>query len=113
MKTTTKTAIVLAALGASAWMVIAQDQPPGRPDGPRRHRPPPPAVIGALDANHDRVIDANEIANASTALRALDKNGDGQLTPDEFVGKLPPPPPPWDGPAGDDGAPPRPPPPQE
>ena len=38
----------------------------------------------ALDANHDGVIDANEIANASAALKTLDKNGDGKLTPDEL-----------------------------
>jgi hypothetical protein len=38
----------------------------------------------ALDANHDGVIDASEIANASAALKKLDKNGDGKLTPDEL-----------------------------
>jgi hypothetical protein len=38
----------------------------------------------ALDANHDGEIDANEIANASAALKALDKNGDGKLTQDEL-----------------------------
>jgi Ca2+-binding EF-hand superfamily protein len=38
----------------------------------------------ALDANHDGVIDENEIANASAALKALDKNGDGKLTQDEL-----------------------------
>jgi len=36
------------------------------------------------------VIDADEIANASAALKSLDKNGDGVLTPDEFVGQRPP-----------------------
>ncbi|MGA2138807.1 MAG: EF-hand domain-containing protein [Verrucomicrobiia bacterium] len=49
----------------------------------------PEPVIQVLDANHDDVIDANEIANAPAALRKLDKNGDGQLTPDEYS---PPPP---------------------
>ena len=43
----------------------------------------------ALDANHDGVIDANEIANAPAALKTLDKNGDGKLTPDEFMGRVP------------------------
>jgi Ca2+-binding EF-hand superfamily protein len=37
-----------------------------------------------LDANHDGVIDADEIANAPAALKKLDKNGDGKLTPDEL-----------------------------
>ena len=40
--------------------------------------------MAALDANHDGVIDADEIANASAALRKLDKNGDGKLTMDEL-----------------------------
>ncbi len=52
-------------------------------------------LIQALDANHDGVIDANEIANAIEALKSLDKNGDGKLTPDEYMPK--PPKPPQDG----------------
>ena len=101
MKIQTKILAMVLGLGASA-LLIAQDAPNTNADGgrrpPRRHRPPPPAVILALDANHDGVIDATEIANASAALAALDKNGDGQLTPDEFVGPRPggpggPPPP--------------------
>src|SRR5207253_2410660 len=46
--------------------------------------PPPPPLITALDANHDGVIDAQEIENAPAALRTLDKNKDGKLTPDEY-----------------------------
>jgi hypothetical protein len=38
----------------------------------------------ALDANGDGIIDEKEIANASAALKKLDKNGDGKLTPDEL-----------------------------
>ncbi len=61
-----------------------------RPDGPPgggpngKNHPPLPPIIAALDANHDGVIDADELANAPAALKTLDKNGDGQLTPDEF-----------------------------
>ena len=55
----------------------------------RGQRPQSPLMM-ALDANHDGVIDAGEISNAPAALRTLDKNGDGQLTPDEL---RPPPPP--------------------
>jgi len=115
MRTRTKTALALLALGTSAWIITAQDtgntsppanrpprhaRPDGAPpgeDGPggfRPHRPPPP-IIAALDANKDGVIDESEMANAAAALKTLDKNGDGVLTPDELM----PPPPPWhDGP---------------
>jgi len=65
--------------------------PQGGPGGPQggMHRPPPCPIIVALDANHDRVISAEEMQNAPQALKSLDRNGDGQLTPDEFA---PPPP---------------------
>jgi hypothetical protein len=103
MKNTTKTMIAVLTLCASALVVNAQDAGgpppdnqnpphqghggPGGPDGPRGmngHRPPPSPVMEALDANHDGVIDADEIANAPAALKKLDKNGDGKLTPDEL-----------------------------
>jgi len=103
MKTTMKTMLVLAALGASALVVNAQDaggpppgggRPshdqagPGGPGGPGGmngpHRMPPSPLMEALDANHDGVINATEIANASVALKTLDKNGDGKLTHGEL-----------------------------
>jgi hypothetical protein len=40
-------------------------------------------VLDALDANHDYVISASEIAVAPAALRKLDVNGDGKLTAEE------------------------------
>jgi hypothetical protein len=104
MKTTMKTMLALIALSASALLVNAQDaggppaggpppgsdRPyrqggPGGPGGPggRRMMPPSP-LMEALDANHDGIIDADEIANASVALKTLDKNGDGKLTRDEL-----------------------------
>src|SRR5437763_1862295 len=84
MKMTTKAALGLLVLGASGWMLTAQDAGnatpndqgpspnagPGGPPGPGHHRPPPP-IIAALDANHDGVIDETEIANASAALKTL------------------------------------------
>jgi hypothetical protein len=98
MKTTTKTMLAMLGLGASALAVIAQEAninstSQNGPSPRHGHRPPPPAIIAAIDANHDGVIDANEIANASAALKTLDKNGDGVLTPDEFDGRGHRPPP--------------------
>src|ERR1700722_15365160 len=100
MKTTSKTLLTLLALSASALIVNAQDaggppngdRPPGQGQGPggmNGHRPPPSPLMEALDANHDGIIDADEIANAPAALKKLDKNGDGKLTPDELRPKRP------------------------
>jgi len=81
-------------LGAMTWSLAAQDNNgPGEgrpPGGGHGHRPPPSPLIGALDANHDHVIDAKEIANASAALATLDKDGDGILTTNEYQPPLPP-----------------------
>lgn len=84
--------IATLALGLATTTLLAQDNPrPGRPgpdgEGGRqlfRHRMPPPPLIVALDANHDGTISADEIANASTALKTLDKNNDGQITGEEL-----------------------------
>ena len=82
--------LVLLNMALSAGLLVATAQAqPEPPDAPRGHWPPPPPLLVALDTNHDGVIDAGEIANASAALKSLDKNGDGQLTPDEL---RPPPP---------------------
>ena len=97
MKTNMKKMLAVLTLGASAFLVSAQDnndgppdgRGPGGPGGPGPQRPPAPAIVAALDANHDGVIDAQEIANASAALKSLDRNGDGKLTPDEFMGPRP------------------------
>jgi hypothetical protein len=91
-------ALALTALGAVALIASAQDSndgppPGGGPDGPgmgggpRHHHPPLPLVL-ALDTNHDGIIDAAEIANASAALLTLDTNHDGVLTTNEYM-------PPW------------------
>lgn len=88
-----RTAIIAAlAIAGSAFSLAAQDggqnpngqRPPGGPGGPGGRQMQPPPLIAALDANHDGVIDANEIDNASAALRTLDKNGDGKLTMEEL-----------------------------
>ena len=46
-------------------------------------------VLGALDTDRDGVISEAEIANASAALRTLDKNHDGKLTAEECGLRLP------------------------
>lgn len=82
----------LALLTLVAGALTAQAQDIGAPnDGPPRdHRPPPLPLVLALDTNHDGIIDSNEIANASAELLTLDKNGDGQLTKDEYLPPRPP-----------------------
>jgi hypothetical protein len=42
-------------------------------------------VLAALDADHDGEISSDEIKNSSAALRTLDKNQDGSLTPAEVL----------------------------
>jgi hypothetical protein len=44
-------------------------------------------VLVALDADHDGQISAHEITKSSVALRGLDKNGDGSLSPAEVLPK--------------------------
>jgi hypothetical protein len=120
MKTTSKTLLALLALSASALIVNAQDaggppdgdRPPhqgpgGGPGGMNGRRPPPSPLMEALDANHDGIIDADEIANASAALKKLDKNGDGKLTQDELRPKRPQGGDGWGRPPGPDGQPPQ------
>jgi hypothetical protein len=119
MKMKQLTAIALM-LGLPLVGAVAQQD--GPPDGPppqggppmRMHRMPPP-IIAALDTNHDGIIDADEIANASAALKTLDRNGTGKLTLMDLMG---PPPrrmgggmgPGPDGGPGPQGMPPGPPP---
>lgn len=45
-------------------------------------------VVAALDADHDRIISAAEIANAAAVLRSLDNNHDGKLTAEECGGSV-------------------------
>ena len=62
----------------------------GPQNGPQA-RPMLPPVFIALDADHDGEITAEELANATTTLKTLDKDGDGVLSPMELFHMGPPP----------------------
>lgn len=112
MKTTTTALLTALVLGASVWATEAQDNKDGAPPrgprdgggerpergGPQGERPDRgpggpggdrqrmfvPPIVAALDVNSDGVIDEKEIANASAALKKLDKDGDGKLLMEEL-----------------------------
>jgi hypothetical protein len=85
MKTTIATLIALTAglsvLEAQSVTAAASDSPNASTP---RAKASPPLVVATLDANHDGIIDAGEIANASQALKSLDKNADGSLSREEL-----------------------------
>jgi hypothetical protein len=58
-------------------------QPEGRPGGLPSMAPAGP-VLRALDADGNGEISASEIADAAKALAKLDRNGDGKLTREEI-----------------------------
>jgi len=113
MKMADRMMVTALALGVSAWAATAQDEsgpprrgtrpPPGEgggPGGPGGERGPGggpggggqrfmPPIMTALDANGDGVIDEKEIENATAALKKLDKNGDGKLSREEYMGMRP------------------------
>ena len=75
---------LLAALlcGTSAAALLAQGPEGGPPPGGehgQHHRPPPSPLFDALDTNHDGVISAEEMNNATTSLKTLLKNGAAEL----------------------------------
>ena len=71
------------ASGASAGGESGAGGPPP-PLAGTQHEPPPSPLLQALDADGDGIISAEEIAAAPQALKALDKNNDGQLGPWEY-----------------------------
>lgn len=91
-----KRSIVIAALlvATGGLLVVGQQTPAQVRQGLRQQRQtvqqqrariPRSPILDVLDANKDGVIDKEEIAQAAEALKKLDKNGDGKLTPDEYL----------------------------
>jgi hypothetical protein len=76
-------------LALGAIVAIAQDAGGRRGPGGLGGQRPQPAIINALDANKDGKLDATEIANATIALKTLDKNNDGEVTAEEMFGPRP------------------------
>lgn len=105
--------IGLLACGLSAGLVMAQEESAPQPSrergpyrdglgprgprgvgmgevagGPRMNRgsAPQAPLLRVLDLNRDGEIDEQELAQASTSLKALDRNGDGKLNRDDLRG---------------------------
>ncbi len=93
---------ILITLALAACSLIAQAQPegggppPGGPEGgpppggPRGMRRAPDPLMVALDADKNGELSAAEIANATVALKALDKDADGKITKEELRPARPP-----------------------
>lgn len=97
-----KNAIVAVAVIAFSTSVAQAQPPQGGPPGAGGH-----PILGALDVDHNHELSAEEIDNATNALKALDKNKDGILN-EADLGRMGPPGggPPGDGPGGHGGGPP-------
>lgn len=85
--------LAILAVWSPLTIALAADESETPPPAERRDGPPPEhrdKLRAALDANHDHVLDADEIAKASTAILTLDANGDGRVDHEEFRPQLPP-----------------------
>ncbi len=88
-----KTKAILITLILASQAVVNAQSNDGPQDQPPPHRPPPmrpSPIVDALDTDKDGIISSAEIAAAPDSLKKLDKNDDGQLTPDEYHGAPPP-----------------------
>lgn len=91
------TALLLGLVTGSAGQEFSGGSFPGGPSGGPAGGPPPgrfgprAAIFEHLDADGDGKLSANEIEQASEALKQLDRNGDGELSADEVGGWAGPP----------------------
>jgi|SRR5690242_18096315 len=76
------TACALLSLIPSIAELRAQQGPPGGA-APQVSLMEASPILNAIDADHDHIISAAELAKAPAALLTLDKNGDGKLSRDE------------------------------
>lgn len=91
MKTASILTALLVGIGTAAMAQEGGRRPggpgagrgPGGPGGRGELRRPMPLIV-ALDRDHNGEISAQEIAGAAEALKTLDRNSDGKLTPDEL-----------------------------
>ena len=95
MRPSNKAIVVIATFAALACNAKKQPstaEKKAKPDGATaEHRPPRgPRLIRALDANGDGQISADEINNAPSVLRSFDRNKDGRLTRNEIGPSRPP-----------------------
>lgn len=84
--------LVVCAVGATRICYAQEGRPRGGRGGMRdpREMMRMMPVMTVLDADGDGIISADEINNASVALRKLDKNGDGELSEEEIRPNFPP-----------------------
>lgn len=66
------------------------EEPKGPPPGKPHGKPPVPPLIAALDTDRNGNISSEEMAKAAESLKKLDKNNDGELTPQEIHPHGPP-----------------------
>ena len=77
-------AVANPASGAPGPLTTPPPLLPPPPTAQHRQGRPPMPLFDALDTNHDGIISAEEIANASASLKTLLKNGSDHLTRDDL-----------------------------
>lgn len=71
---------------AAVYRATRPGQSPGNSNPQRtRNAPSSPGLFGAIDTNRDGQLDAAEIDGAASAIRKLDNNDDGRVSPREIA----------------------------